>query len=142
MKINNERLYVVDIYRADKVGNYIVGKGGDALGCMAYEEKLYKKDIVCVKIGCDYVAVENVDGWLSYMGLRTHEKDKHTTVRLDDRFVGFLPNAQGFYVKNVRPLYKENGKTDLNTLKEAASLWQTKSPITMREETEPEVERE
>lgn len=139
MKINNERVYVADICRAEKSKNFIVGEKESALGCLSFEERVCEKNVICIRVGRSYVPIIHVDGLFSYLDIISHKEDENCIIESDARFMNYLPNVNGYYIKNVKPAFDNKGKTSLETLKAMNSFVATS---VNENNLEPEAERE
>ena len=109
MQLNREKIVFVDIYTTEyrKVN-----------GNVESYEKLDSNNVICVKHEHGYIPVKYVNGYMSYAKLTAREEyhDKFLVCQ-DDKYLSSVPNSGGFFVKNVRPAFKEKGRVDIETLK-------------------------
>ena len=141
MKISKTRVYVADIYKAVNCQNTVAMNDEDTtFGFNQFDELLCDCNAVFIKVGCCYVQVKYFDRFFSYLEIMSHEAGKNQTTNLDHRFLDSQPNANGYFLKNIRPKFSEDGKIKISELQEVEANYTDISAETQA--LEPETERE
>lgn len=123
MKIDNSNIYLVDIYKAVNTKVHEIVFGADSIGGFDYTEKLNQENVVCIKVGCMYVPVDFIENIFNYLEIMSHKVSDSSVSHPDFRFLSTHPHSheRGFFVKNIRPLYKAKGKTKIKDLKNVSA---------------------
>ena len=115
MQIDNDKIYVVDIYKVEKEGEVrITNEKKHVL----IKENMVQPNVICVNIGKVYVPVKYIGGELSYLDIAISEQKHRGYLTCPDaRLIGGAPNKDGLYAENVRRLLANDGQTKLRDLK-------------------------
>ena len=121
MKINNSRIFKVDIRRAY---NYRLNNALEfddvCIGNTEYDTMDTGKDIICVKFAHAYVLVTDIKNIFDYLDIKSHVIGSNKLECPDDRFLFTKPSVSGNnrteFVVNIRPLFYNEGKTSLKEL--------------------------
>lgn len=120
MKIDNKNLFLVDVYRAVYTDGYSLDLGGGvSIGGNNYRKEIKKENVACIKVAHMYVPLEYVNGLFDYLEVMSHKESDNSVSNPDRRFLATSPRGHGYglFVENIRPLFKESGKTKLKDLK-------------------------
>lgn len=132
MKINNSRIFKVDIHRAY---NYKINKTFEeddiCIGGVDYDTMETGKNIICIKFSHAYVLIDDIKNVFDYLDIKSHVLGSNALECPDDRFLFTAPSLSGNshteFVVNIRPLFSHEGKTSLKELHRLQGEFNTES---------------